>query len=605
MIMIQQIKSNIMYNIIQLLQGIQSFIWLQELKLFYCYINQFLYKIIQVLDMVLSLICLQEFKLFTTIFQNNSFFHMLLLFQFLQYTTSPNLVIKPKKSILSLGQNTPKKQHKKCKLVPLLKWDELIQQFKFCTDSQKYKQLFRTGPTAFIIYVHQRSEYHPTFYQKLNQDRKIPMIDPNTKRGLYIWNYVIQLEQKNVQVYQLQCVINEEQQKQFLRQNNKTYEETYNIDQMLVIIAHALASQIVLIIENSNGFFHHLDQLQENNKYKIINLQTKKDKLEIPLNHYELLELVNTEQQAIQTQEKIQEWALSLQITIQKKQFMNVDLDFVTYLGLLQQISKYKLKQIQEPEFVNQIFRKAFDVQLNIGKKNCIENYKAQIQEFCSDCEQRQLNNILQFLNQLRQNIILQFYNQMYQFRYLDHYQLYLDELKVTIEENEQYCIKFYQEVFKNENDLQMTLLIQKCFQANNKPYPEQFMDFLNQLYAQKENKGIKYHNLYDFCQQILPTKIRNYLFAQNEEIKKQHERDSQTLSQQLKESMAKRDQMLYQQIKMIKDYNQIVQQEIQELQKQLQINQSISKDLVIINEIKQRDQQITLLQSQIQNLQI
>ena len=52
-------------------------------------------------------------------------------------------------------------------------------------------------------------------------------------------------------------------------------------------------------------------------------------------------------------------------------------------------------------------------------------------------------------------------------------------------------------------------------------------MDFLNELYAQKENKGIKYHNLYEFCQQTLPIKIKNYLFQQNEEIKKQHERDS------------------------------------------------------------------------------
>lgn len=67
------------------------------------------------------------------------------------------------------------------------------------------------------MYIHNRSEFNNNYFSKIRKERSLPLIDTSLPRGIYVWNDVILNEQRNILIYQMQCVVSEAIKKRELK----------------------------------------------------------------------------------------------------------------------------------------------------------------------------------------------------------------------------------------------------------------------------------------------------------------------------------------------------------------------------------------------------
>lgn len=90
-----------------------------------------------------------------------------------------------------------------------------------------------------------------------------------------------------------------------------------------------------------------------------------------------------------------------------------------------------------------------------MARSDCLLVYETELKQFCSSHEQRQLMKVKQFLLDIRFFVLSKFQTMMLSYQEQKVYKQYLGELKKTLSEKEEECIRYFKQLifkFKSVN---------------------------------------------------------------------------------------------------------------------------------------------------------
>ncbi|CAD8182784.1 unnamed protein product [Paramecium pentaurelia] len=527
-----------------------------------------------------------------------------------------------KKTTVLMQPNQLKKSHVDAKPIRFLKWDEDAKQIKLCLDIKKYNSLFRTGPASFIIYIAARNEINQI--SKLNLDKNLPLIDTTLQKGIYIWNHVIYNEHKNIQLYQLLCILSEQfKEKQLRRQSLNLVENSsifINADTVLMTIASILASEIVFLINNNDDDilenFHQITKNDQQSYYKlqVINFveglgtsidQFKwyqlYDNIKITLmeeNHY--LNASNTSFVDNLT-DTINNWALELEMTLEKKIYQCYEIDFFTFFSIAEIITKSSMSELEKNNVKENIFYKAIQNQIKYEKDYIESIYKKEIREFCSISEEVTVDSLTNKLYQMREQAMSLYYTQLGQFYDNPEYEKCLQIIQQKIDQLELECIRYNFEL--------MDIELSQQFDKIEKKYKDNFLDsyvqFLNEILKFREFRGLKYQNLKSHLQKNYKSKLYSYITEFDKEEKLLFDKRMQTQNEKQYQFLKQRDKEVMRGLDILQNYTDLMRDEIGTLKSLIDFNNQINVVVKHKQEIRKLDDEIRQLQLQVNKIQI
>ncbi|CAD8101654.1 unnamed protein product [Paramecium primaurelia] len=527
-----------------------------------------------------------------------------------------------KKTTVLMQPNQLKKSHVDAKPIRFLKWDEDAKQIKLCLDIKKYNSLLRTGPASFIIYIAARNEINQI--SKLNLDKNLPLIDTTLQKGIYIWNHVIYNEHKNIQLYQLLCILGEQfKEKQLRRQSLNLVENSsvfINADTVLMTIASILASEIVFLINNNDDDilenFHQITKNDQQSYYKlqVINFveglgtsidQFKwyqlYDNIKITLmeeNHY--LNASNTSFVDNLT-ETINNWALELEMSLEKKIYQCYEIDFFTFFSIAEIITKSSMSELEKNNVKENIFYKAIQNQIKYEKDYIESIYQKEIREFCSISEEVTVDSLTNKLYQMREQAMSLYYTQLGQFYDNPEYEKCLQSIQQKINSLELECIKYNFEL--------MDIELSQQFDKIEKKYKDNFLDsytqFLNEILKFREFRGLKYQNFKSHLQKNYKSKLYSYITEFDKEEKLLYDKRMQTQNEKQYQFLKQRDKEVMRGLEILQNYTDLMRDEIGTLKSLIDFNNQINIVVKHKQEIRKLDDEIRQLQLQVNKIQI
>ncbi|CAD8092690.1 unnamed protein product [Paramecium primaurelia] len=527
-----------------------------------------------------------------------------------------------KKPTVLMQPNQLKKSLVDAKPIRFLQWDDNAKQIKLCLDLKKYNSLFRTGPASFIVYIAARSEINQL--SKLNLDKSLPLIDTTLQKGIYIWNHVIYNEHKNIQLYQLLCILGEQFKEKQLRRQSLNLVENSSIfihaDTILMTIASILGSEIVFLINNNDDEilenFHQITKHDSNPNYKlqVINLV---DGLAQSIDQYKWYQIYDNIKITIMEElhylnassssfidnpaDTLNNWALELEMSLQKKIYRSYEIDFLTFFSIAEIITKSSMSELEKDNVIENIFFQAIQKQI-IYEKDYIESiYKKELKEFCSISEEVTVDSLTYKLNQMRDQAMSLYYIQLGQFYDNPEYEKCLQIIQQKIDQFEIQCIRYNFELM----DIELNQQFDKIQKKLKDGFPDSYTQFLTDILKFKEFRGLKYKYIKQHLQSSYKSKLYSYITEYDKQSKILYEQRMQTQNEKQYQFLKKRDKEVMRGLEILQNYTDLMRDEIGTLKNLIDFNNQINIVVKYKQEIRKLDDEIQQLQLQANKIQI
>ncbi|CAD8185728.1 unnamed protein product [Paramecium octaurelia] len=527
-----------------------------------------------------------------------------------------------KKATVLMQPSQMKKSHVDAKPIRFLQWDDNAKQIKLCLDIKKYNSLFRTGPASFVVYIATRSEINQL--SKLNLDKNLPLIDTTLQKGIYIWNHVIYNEHKNIQLYQLLCILGEQfKEKQLRRQSLNLVENSsvfIHADTILMTVASILASEMVFLINNNDDeileTFHQITKHDENPNYKlqIINLVEGQGQ---SIDQYKWYQIYDNIKITIMEEssylsasgssfldnptDTINNWALELEMSLQKKIYRSYEIDFLTFFSIAEIITKSSMSELDKINVIENIFLKAIQKQIKYEKDYIESIYYKEIREFCSISEEVTVDSLAYKLNQMRDQAMSLYYVQLSQFYDNPEYEKCLQVIQQNIDQLEIDCIRYNFELM----DIELSQQIDKIEKKYKDGFPDSFTQFLTEILKIREFRGLKYNNIKSNFQSSYKSKIYTFITDFNKQQKLLYEKRMQTQNEKQYQFLKMRDKEVMRGVEILQNYTDLMRDEIGTLKSLIDFNNQINIFVKHRQEIRKLDDEIQQLQLQLNKIQI
>ncbi|CAD8197362.1 unnamed protein product [Paramecium pentaurelia] len=527
-----------------------------------------------------------------------------------------------KKPTVLMQPNQLKKSHVDAKPIRFLQWDDNAKQIKLCLDLKKYNSLFRTGPASFIVYIAARSEINQL--SKLNLDKSLPLIDTTLQKGIYIWNHVIYNEHKNIQLYQLLCILGEQFKEKQLRRQSLNLVENSSIfihaDTILMTIASILASEIVFLINNNDDEilenFHQITKHDSNPNYKlqVINLV---DGLAQSIDQYKWYQIYDNIKITIMEEihylnassssfidnpaDTLNNWALELEMSLQKKIYRSYEIDFLTFFSIAEIITKSSMSELEKDNVIENIFFKAIQKQIKYEKDYIESIYQKEIREFCSISEEVTVDSLTYKLNQMRDQAMSLYYIQLGQFYDNPEYEKCLQIIQQKIDQFEIECIRYNFELM----DIELNQQFDKIEKKLKDGFPDSYTQFLTDILKFREFRGLKYKNIKQHLQSSYKSKLYSYITEYDKQSKILYEQRMQTQNEKQYQFLKKRDKEVMRGLEILQNYTDLMRDEIGTLKNLIDFNNQINIVVKYKQEIRKLDDEIQQLQLQANKIQI
>ncbi|CAK59740.1 unnamed protein product (macronuclear) [Paramecium tetraurelia] len=527
-----------------------------------------------------------------------------------------------KKPTVLMQTNQLKKSHIDAKPIRFLQWDDDAKQIKLCLDLKKYNSLFRTGPASFIVYIATRSEINQI--SKLNLDKSLPLIDTTLQKGIYIWNHVIYNEHKNIQLYQLLCILSEQfNEKQLGRQGLNMIENSsvfINADTVLMTVASILASEIVFLINNNDDeILENFQQIINNDQQPYYKLQVLNfvesqgtsidqfkwyqvyDNIKITLieeNHYVIASNTSLNDNPADT---INNWALELEMSLEKKTYQCYEIDFLTFFSIAEIITKSSISELEKNNVKENIFFKAIQKQIKYEKDYIESIYCKEVREFCSISEEVTVDSLTYKLNQMREQAMSLYFIQLGQFYDNPEFEKCLQVIQQRIDQLELECIRYNFELM----DIELSKQFDKIEKKYKDNFPDSYAQFLNEILKFREFRGLKYQNFKSHLQSNYKSKLYSYVTEFDKEQKLLYDKRMQTQNEKQYQFLKKRDKEVMRGLEILQNYTDLMRDEIGTLKGLLDFNNQINVVVKHKQEIRKLDDEIRQLQLQADKIQI
>ncbi|CAD8206578.1 unnamed protein product [Paramecium octaurelia] len=527
-----------------------------------------------------------------------------------------------KKATVLMQTNQIKKSHVDAKPIRFLQWDDDAKQIKLCLDLKKYNSLFRTGPASFIVYITTRSEINQI--SKLNLDKNLPLIDTTLQKGIYIWNHVIYNEHKNIQLYQLLCVLSEQfKEKQLRRQSLNMVENSsvfIHADTVLMTVASILASEIVFLINNNDDEilenFHQITKNDQQPYYKLQVLNfvegqgTSIDQFKwyqvydnIKITFIEETHYLNSSNSSFidNPADTINNWALELEMSLEKKTYQCYEIDFLTFFSIAEIITKSSISELERNNVKENIFLKAIQKQIKYEKDYIESTYCKEIREFCSISEEVTVDSLTYKLNQMREQAMSMYFIQLGQFYDNPEFEKCLQVIQQRIDQLELECIRYNFELM----DIELSQQFDKIEKKYKDTFPDSYAQFLNEILKFREFRGLKYQNFKSHLQSSYKSKLYSYVTEFDKEQKLLYEKRMQTQNEKQYQFLKKRDKEVMRGLEILQNYTDLMRDEIGTLKSLIDFNNQINVVVKHKQEIRKLDDEIRQLQLQADKIQI
>ncbi|CAD8120440.1 unnamed protein product [Paramecium sonneborni] len=527
-----------------------------------------------------------------------------------------------KKPTVLMQPNQLKKSQVDAKPIKFLQWDDDNKLIKLCLDLKKYNSLFRTGPASFIVYIATKSETNQI--SKMNLDKGLPLIDTTLKKGIYIWNHVIYNEHKNIQQYQLLCILGEQIKEKQLRRQTLNLVDNSNVfihaDTILMTVASLLASEIVFLINNDDDeILENFYQITSNDQQSYYKLQVINfvDGLSCSIDQFKWYQIYNNIKITIIEEthyfnvsnssfvdnptEIINNWALELEMSLQKKIYSSYEIDFLTFLSIAEIITKSSMSELSKLDVQENIFFKAIQKQIKYEKDYIESIYYKEIREFCSISDEVTVDSLTSKLNQMREQAMSLYYIQLGQFYDNPDYNKFQSAIQQKIDQLELECIRYNFELM----DIELSQQFDKIDKKYKDSFPDSYTLFLNEILKFREFRGLKYQNIQQNLSGTYKSKLYSYITEYNNKQKILYDKRMQTQNEKQYQFLKKRDKEVIRGLEILQNYTELMRDEIGTLKNLIDFNNQINIVVKYKKEIRKLDDEIRQLQLQADKIQI
>ncbi|CAD8119290.1 unnamed protein product [Paramecium sonneborni] len=527
-----------------------------------------------------------------------------------------------KKTTVVMQPNQLKKSHVDAKPIRFLEWDDDAKQIKLCLDLKRYNSLFRTGPASFIVFVVARSEINQI--SKLNLDKSLPLIDTKLQKGIYIWNHVIYNEHKNIQLYQLLCILGEQLQEKQLRRQILNLVDNSNVfihaDTVLMTVASLLASEIVFLLNNNDDeILENFYQITKNDQHQYYQLQVINfvEGLSPSIDQFKWYQIYNNIKITIiedthypnvssstfidNPVETLNNWALELEMSLQKKIYQCYEIDFLTFFSVAEIITKSSISELAKLNIKENIFFKAMQKQIKYEKDYIESSYYKEIREFCSISDEVTVDSLTSKLNQMREQAMSLYYIQLGQFQDNPDYNKCQQIIQQKIDQLELECISYNFELM----DIELSQQFDKIEKKYKDSFPDTYTQFLNEILKYREFRGLKYKNIQQHLQSTYKSKLYSYITEYNKQQKLLYEKRMQTQNEKQYQILKQREKELLRGLEILQNYTDLMRDEIGTLKNLIDFNNQINIVVKYKQEIRKLDNEILQLQQQVNKIQI